>query len=88
MKPKHYFFLGIGGIGNSALAQYFLQQGSQVAGYDRVQSLVTKKLEAQDIDVVYEFDSKALPDFENIWPLIKTVSRSHIVGFVVPVSSS
>lgn len=63
MKPKHYFFLGIGGIGNSALAQYFLQQGSQVAGYDRVQSLVTKNLEAQDIDVVYEFDPKALPDF-------------------------
>ena len=63
MKPQNYFFLGIGGIGNSALAQYFLEQGSQVAGYDRTQSLITKKLEEKAIRVIYEFAPKALPDF-------------------------
>uniref|UniRef100_UPI003FD71D95 Mur ligase domain-containing protein n=1 Tax=Alistipes putredinis TaxID=28117 RepID=UPI003FD71D95 len=31
------YFLGIGGIGMSALARYFLHEGRRVAGYDRVQ---------------------------------------------------
>ena len=35
------YFLGIGGIGMSALARYFISEGKQVAGYDRTESLLT-----------------------------------------------
>ena len=37
MEYKNVYFLGIGGIGMSALARYFLHGGYAVAGYDRTQ---------------------------------------------------
>ena len=37
------YFLGIGGIGMSALARYFLHEGRRVAGYDRVRSHLTTR---------------------------------------------
>ena len=42
--PKSYFFLGIGGIGMSALARYVLAQGHKVLGYDKVPSVITESL--------------------------------------------
>jgi len=45
MIKQHVYFLGIGGIGMSGLAQYFLQAGHDVAGYDRVESDLTNMLE-------------------------------------------
>ena len=44
MIKQQLYFLGIGGIGMSALAQYFIQQGHEVFGYDRIESDITKKL--------------------------------------------
>ena len=41
-----YYFLGIGGIGMSALARYFAAKGARVLGYDRTPSPLTKELEA------------------------------------------
>ena len=61
MTVKRYFFLGIGGIGNSALALYFKSAGYLVSGYDRVQSPLTKQLEQKGIFIVYEKRSELLP---------------------------
>ena len=47
------FFLGIGGIGMSALARYFLAHGKQVAGYDRVESALTRELVAEGCEIIY-----------------------------------
>ena len=47
------FFLGIGGIGMSALARYFKHMGYAVAGYDRTPSDLTKELEAEGITVIF-----------------------------------
>ena len=44
MIKQQLYFLGIGGIGMSALAQYFIQQGHEVFGYDRIESDITEKL--------------------------------------------
>ena len=44
MNKAPIFFVGIGGIGMSGVAQYFLSQGHAVAGYDRVLAPLTKKL--------------------------------------------
>ena len=49
-----YYFLGIGGIGMSALARYFAAKGVRVLGYDRTPSPLTKELEAEGICVQYD----------------------------------
>ena len=49
-----YYFLGIGGIGMSALARYFAAKGFRVLGYDRTPSSLTQMLEAEGIEVQYD----------------------------------
>ena len=44
MTNKRLYFLGIGGIGMSALAQYFLAEGDEVHGYDLTPSPITDML--------------------------------------------
>jgi UDP-N-acetylmuramate--alanine ligase len=60
---QNYFFLGIGGIGMSALARYFHHAGAHVCGYDRTPSPLTKELEAEGIWVTYEDDPSLLRSF-------------------------
>jgi len=50
------YFIGIGGIGMSALARYFKLHGKNVAGYDRTPSAVTQMLE--DLGIVISFEDK------------------------------
>ncbi len=47
------FFLGIGGIGMSALARWFKQEGYAVAGYDKTPSPLTDALEAEGMQVIF-----------------------------------
>lgn len=51
---KNFYFLGIGGIGMSALARYFHHRGYRVAGYDRTPSPLTRELEAEGMPVIYD----------------------------------
>lgn len=53
---QNIFFLGVGGIGMSALARYFHHQGFPVAGYDRTPSDLTKELEQEGIVITYVDD--------------------------------
>lgn len=61
MEYKNVYFLGIGGIGMSALARYFLHEGRRVAGYDRTRSRLTEELEAEGAAVHYEDDVRLIP---------------------------
>ena len=61
MKDRVYF-LGIGGIGMSALARYFLHEGWQVAGYDRTATDLTRKLEEEGAHIHYEDDVTLIPE--------------------------
>ncbi|MDO9275556.1 MAG: UDP-N-acetylmuramate--L-alanine ligase [Lutibacter sp.] len=57
MKLKHIhnvYFVGIGGIGMSAIANYFKSNGKNVAGYDRVSTKITKSLQQMGIAVHFE----------------------------------
>ena len=56
MEYTNLYFLGIGGIGMSALARYFRAKGYAVAGYDRTPSPLTKELEAEQIPISYTSD--------------------------------
>ena len=51
---KNVYFIGIGGIGMSALARYYKFKGYNVAGYDRTPSELTAQLEKEGIAVHYE----------------------------------
>lgn len=55
---KHIYFLGIGGIGMSALARYFSLIGKQVSGYDRSSSVVTRALEEEGVTVFHDIDER------------------------------
>lgn len=51
---KRVYFLGIGGVGMSALARYFLSQNILVGGYDRSQTEISHSLEADTCQIIYE----------------------------------
>ena len=46
---SNIYFIGIGGIGMSALARYFHHKGYEVSGYDKTPSPLTKKLDRDTI---------------------------------------
>ena len=47
-----YFFIGIGGIGMSSIAKYFLNLGNEIMGYDRVESEIVKELSKDGVKVI------------------------------------
>ncbi|RAR47843.1 UDP-N-acetylmuramate--L-alanine ligase [Flavobacterium lacus] len=55
------YFIGIGGIGMSALARYFSFLGKEIAGYDKTETELTKELEAIGMQIHYEDDISAIP---------------------------
>lgn len=70
-KIKNVYFLGIGGIGMSALARYFKFMGKNVAGYDRTPSALTDALQEEGIDVHFEDDIRKIPDR---WNPVETIA--------------
>ena len=67
------YFLGIGGIGMSALARYFKAKGYEVAGYDKTPSPLTRRLEEEGINIHYVDDPSLIPeniDFVVLTPAI------------------
>ena len=61
MRYKNVYFLGIGGIGMSALARYFKAKGFEVAGYDRTRSMLCEELEAENILIHYNDSVELIP---------------------------
>ena len=57
------YFLGIGGIGMSALARYFISKGYKVAGYDRTQTHITNALTEEGAEIVYEENIDLIPEY-------------------------
>ncbi len=62
MEFSKVYVLGVGGIGMSALARYFLHEGKKVAGYDRTPSALTSALEREGVGVTYEDSVDTIPD--------------------------
>ncbi len=55
------YFLGIGGIGMSALARYFVAKGWKVHGYDRTRTTLTNQLSAEGMIIHYKEDISFIP---------------------------
>ena len=63
---NHIYFIGIGGIGMSAIARYYNAKGYKVSGYDKTPSPLTHALESEGIEVHYVDDVNFVPkDVEN-----------------------
>ncbi|MFO7616405.1 MAG: UDP-N-acetylmuramate--L-alanine ligase [Bacteroidales bacterium] len=60
-RVKRVYFLGIGGIGMSALARFFRSKGVAVAGYDRTETPLTRALADEGMDIHYEDDPRLIP---------------------------
>ena len=58
---KNIYFIGIGGIGMSALARWFNMHQYQVAGYDRTPTVLTDKLQEEGIQIHFEDDVELIP---------------------------
>jgi UDP-N-acetylmuramate--alanine ligase len=58
---KNVYFIGIGGIGMSALARYFKTIGKQVSGYDKTPSILTSELIESGIDIHFEDNISLIP---------------------------
>lgn len=58
---KHVYFLGVGGIGMSALARYFLSLGCKVSGYDKTKTILTEQLEQEGIMIHYDENINKIP---------------------------
>ncbi|MCF0177925.1 MAG: UDP-N-acetylmuramate--L-alanine ligase [Bacteroidales bacterium] len=58
---NNYYFLGIGGIGMSAIARYFKHIGKNVSGYDKTPSPLTRELESEGIEIHYEDRPDLIP---------------------------
>ena len=63
---KQAYFLGIGGIGMSALARYFASRGIAVSGYDRTATPLTIELVNEGIPVHYDDNPSRLPENLNL----------------------
>lgn len=73
MKNRTIYFLGLGGIGMSALAQYFLQNGDAVHGYDLTPSPVTEMLQRKGATIHFEGNIDMIPekvDFVVVTPAV------------------
>ena len=80
---NHVYFLGIGGIGMSALANYFRLSGMKVSGYDKTPSIVTEALQQNGVTVYFEADEKHL---ETVTVLIYTPAIKEHPEFVAAQS--
>lgn len=58
---KAVYFIGVGGIGMSAIARYFIHKGMVVAGYDKTPSELTRRLEKEGMLIHYEESVDEIP---------------------------
>lgn len=74
------YFIGIGGIGMSALARYFKAIGKNVSGYDKTETQLTKELKEIGIDIHYEDSIDLIPSdyyLENTLVIITPAVPTH-----------
>jgi len=75
---KNIYFIGIGGIGMSALARYFNTQGVVVSGYDKTPTALTDDLQKEGIRIHFEDDINQIDKSATVvvyTPAIPTIHR-------------
>lgn len=75
---KLYYFLGVGGIGMSALARFFKHHGKEVRGYDKTASSLTKELENEGILCHFK------EDLEGLKKVLNNFSKTEVLVVYTP----
>lgn len=76
-KVHSVFFIGIGGIGMSALARYFKHRGATVTGYDRTETVLTQALAEEGMDIHYEDDLTQIPSQVDLVVYTPAIPKDH-----------
>lgn len=71
------YFIGIGGIGMTAIARYFLSKGIEVSGYDKTETELTKELEREGISIHYTENVNAIPKNVDLVVYTPAVPKAH-----------
>lgn len=74
---KRIYFIGIGGIGMSALARYFKKHGAAVYGYDRSETGLTRALAAEGMHLHYDDDVQHIPEGIDLVVFTPAVPKDH-----------
>ena len=74
---RNIYFIGIGGIGMSALARYFCFHGAAVSGYDRTATALTQELEKEGIAIHYDEDVDTIPGDPDLVVYTPAVPATH-----------
>ncbi len=74
---QRVYFIGIGGIGMSAIARFFNEKGVAVSGYDRTSTALTKQLEAEGMQIHYTDDINALDRETNLVVYTPAIPATH-----------
>ena len=74
---RQVFFIGIGGIGMSALARYFLSKGIAVNGYDKTATVLTRELEAAGMVIVFEDRPEMIPELVDMVVYTPAIPATH-----------
>ncbi len=76
-KIRSVYFIGIGGIGMSALARFFQSKGVKVSGYDKTETALTKELQQSGIKVHYKEDVELIPKDVQLVVYTPAVPKDH-----------
>lgn len=71
------YFIGIGGIGMSALAKYYLSRNATVSGYDKTKTSLTREMESEGINIHYEDDIEMLDKNAQLVVYTPAVPKDH-----------
>jgi UDP-N-acetylmuramate--alanine ligase len=74
---RNVYFVGIGGIGMSAIARYFMKRGIVVSGYDRTATALTKELESEGMKVHYQEDTDVIPKEVDLVVYTPAIPKEH-----------
>ena len=74
---KNIHFVGIGGIGMSAVARYFNQRGSKISGYDKTETTLTKKLVSEGMKIHYKDDINLIPEGIDLVVYTPAIPKDH-----------
>lgn len=71
------YFIGVGGIGMSAIARYFLSKGANVSGYDKTPTVLTNQLEKEGIPIHYTDDITLAPQNPDVVVYTPAIPKDH-----------
>ena len=75
---KSVYFLGIGGIGMSALAKYFISRGVKISGYDKTSTPLTDQLIKEGMDIHFEENVNLIPERIDLVVYTPAIPSGHL----------